>query len=43
MGGEEGVWEEGEGKGRGDIATKGRVERKLPDIVKSMVVKINTP
>ena len=40
--GGEGVRGEG-GEDRGDLAKIGRGERKLPDIVKSMVMKTNTP
>ena len=33
----------GGGKRRGDLATTGRGQRKLPDTIKGMVMKINTP
>ena len=47
-GGEEGGGDEREGRGgerRGDLAlaTTGEGLRKLPDTMKSMVMKINTP
>ena len=45
-GGRGGVVRGGRGGREGggvDMATTGRVERKLPEIIKSMVMKINTP